>query len=75
MPPFWDAIATKELTLPSDLEARQTSGRETLKAMERRLRPRASMAWLMVTTPWQPMKSTVAQLGFSAGTGSPSAFT
>lgn len=41
VPRFWDAIATKDLTPPADLEARRASGREALKAMERHLRERS----------------------------------
>jgi len=40
VPRFWDAIATDELTPPTDLELRRASGREALKVMERHLRER-----------------------------------
>jgi glutathione S-transferase len=40
VPRFWDAIASDDLTPPTDLEARRASGREALKAMERHLRDR-----------------------------------
>jgi glutathione S-transferase len=40
VPRFWDAIATRELTPPADLEVRRASGREALKVMERHLRER-----------------------------------